>query len=54
MVKLTSITTTLVVSVVSTLRLTVPAQAEDISRVLRADAGAVYHGTDSRGSACIA
>lgn len=51
MVKLTSITTALVVSFVSALLLTVPARAEDISRVkLLADACAVCHGTNGRGS----
>ena len=50
MVKPTSIATTLAVSVLSTLWLTVPAQAEDMKRAtLLADACAVCHGTDGQG-----
>jgi len=51
MVKLTSLTTALIVSFVTALSLTVPARAEGIDRIkLLADACAVCHGTDGRGS----
>ena len=54
MVKPTSIATTLVVSALSTLWLTVPAQAEDMNGVkLLADACAVCHGTSGKGDGIV-
>lgn len=51
MIKPSLIANTLVVGFVSMLWLASPAQAEDISRIkLLADACAVCHGTDGRGS----